>query len=79
MDWLDEVREIWGKCTEQEASDLLWMCTAFPAADVEHVKKQLVDIKEKSGGDYDRALAIADAEIGEAMRNPTPKPTPTKA
>ena len=62
------VERIWGReVTEEEMNGLLWHCTAFPAAEAEHVEKQLVKAREKSGGSYDLAMEQADNEISEAM------------
>lgn len=62
------VRRIWGKCTNKEIEGLLWQCTAFPMASVEHVEQQLQEAKRNSGGDYAVAMKQADDAITEAMK-----------
>ncbi len=68
MTGLEFVRHIFGPCAMDEAESLLWTCTAYPMCSVELVKEQLLDIKDKSGGDVGKALAIADAETKAAMK-----------
>ncbi len=63
------VRRVWGSCTDEQADTLLWSCTAFPCCDVPHLEKQLLDIKEKSGGDFEKAWRIAEKETNEAMKD----------
>ena len=63
------VERIWGKpVTGEQIEGLLWHCTAFPCISVEMLEEQLMKVKEESGGDYDRAMAQAEAQINEAMK-----------
>lgn len=63
------VERVWGKpVTDEQVEGLLWHCTAFPAISVEMLEEQLRKVKGESGGDYDRAMAQADAQINEAMK-----------
>ena len=61
------VERIWGKCTKKQMEGLLWHCTAFPCIDVEELEKQLKEVKEKSGGNYDVAMEQAEQSIQRAM------------
>jgi hypothetical protein len=63
------VRRIWGSCSKEEMDGLLWSCTAFPCASPEIIEKQLLEIKQKSGGNYKKAMVIADEETQEAMKD----------
>ena len=76
MTGLEFVRHVFGPCTIDEGEALLWECTAYPCCDVAHIKKQLLYIKEKSGGNVGKALAIADAETKAAMKDLPEEPTP---
>ena len=63
------VERIWGrKASDEELDGLLWHCTAFPCVGVEELEKQLIKVKEKSGGDYDKAMEQAEESINEAMK-----------
>ena len=63
------VERVWGRpCTKEEVEVLLWHCTAFPCVDVEYLEKQLIEIRERSGGDFEKAWKLADQDIGEAMK-----------
>ena len=70
------VQRIFGTDSAKEADTLLWHCTAFPFASVLHVARQLRDIRKKSGGNFEKAIAIADKEIEEAMRGASPVAPP---
>lgn len=61
------IERIWGKCTKEQMEGLLWHCTAFPCIDIDELEKQLEEVKRKSGGDYNLAMAQAEKEIEEAM------------
>ena len=63
------VNRVWGECSEEQMDGLLWHCTAFPFVDVEELERQLVKVKEQSGGDYDVAMAQAEEQIDAAMRS----------
>ena len=63
------VRRVWGECTEDEADSLLWNCTAFPMASVEHVEKQLLQAKVDSGGIVGLAMQQADEVVEKAMKS----------
>ena len=67
MTWYEEVKQIWGECTREEAEALLWSCTAFPCCSVETIYKQLEEIKEKSSGDFNRAIQICENELNAAL------------
>ena len=41
----DLVREVFSGATDEECEFLLWENTAFPFCDIEHVKKQLLELK----------------------------------
>ena len=45
----------------------MWMGTAYPFADQNYVAQQLKDLSEKSNGDFNKAMIIADQEIEAAM------------
>lgn len=63
------VERIWGTpVTDDQLDGLLWHCTAFPCIDVTELEKQLRKVKADSGGDYERAMAQAEAQINEAMK-----------
>jgi hypothetical protein len=62
------VTRIWGPHTEEQLEGLLWHCTAFPCVDIETLEKQLKKVKEQSGGNYKKAMEIAEKEINEAMK-----------
>lgn len=62
---------IWGReLTDKEVELLLWHCTAFPCLDPEPLEKQLIEVRDKSGGDIDTACRQASEEMTEAMANP---------
>ncbi len=63
------VERIWGrKVSDEELNGLLWHCTGFPCVDVEILEKQLIKVREESGGDYDKAMEQAEKSIREAMK-----------
>jgi len=61
------VKRIWGECTLEQMDGLLWHCTAFPAIGVDELELQLKRVKKQSGRDYDKAMAIAEKEINQAL------------
>jgi hypothetical protein len=68
------VREFFPNATDDECEGLLWQCTCFPAMGgddkaIEYYRTQLRDMAEKSNSIPVRAMAIADAEISEAMKD----------
>ena len=63
------VERVWGKSvTIDEMNGLLWHCTAFPCIDVDILEEQLCHVRDESGGDYDKAMAQAEAQINEATK-----------
>lgn len=67
------VERVWGKpVTNSQIEGLLWHCMAFPCIDVSMLEKQLMRVRDESGGDYDKAMAQAEEQINEAMRGLTP-------
>jgi len=62
------VERIWGNVTNEECEGLLWHCTAFPSVDWDELEIQLKKVKEKSGGDYDKAMEQAERAINKAMK-----------
>ena len=63
------VERIWGDCTEEQMEGLLWHCTAFPCIGVDELEKQLKKVKKQSGGDYGIAMATAEREIEQALKD----------
>lgn len=58
------VERIWGKkLTEREIELLLWLCTNYPRINVEELEKQLVEVRDKAGGDIGLACKQASEEI----------------
>lgn len=43
--WMDLAREIFPDATEDHLDFILWNHTAFPFADVDHIRRQLIDYK----------------------------------
>ena len=64
---VDAVRRYFPDVPDDDYGDFLMTATAFPCAGGEHVAKQLEEMAEKSGGDWRRAMAIADEEMEAAM------------
>ena len=63
------VERIWGKpLTMEQMEGLLWHCTAFPCVCVATLEKQLVHVRDESGGDYDKAMAQAEEQITQAIK-----------
>ena len=67
--WIDLVHQHWGKCTDQAADALLWSCTAFPVDDHYEVAKQLKVIRDRSGGDVQKAIDICRDEYDEGLKD----------
>lgn len=47
--WGDVVREVFPEASDAQAEYLLWERTAFPFADVDHVRQQLLEDREHYG------------------------------
>lgn len=71
--FLNECRKFFPGCSEEDAHNLVWNATAFPFASVEYCRKQLREASMASGRNVAVALAMADMELEQAMRNPEPK------
>ena len=65
---LDALHGIWPGLSWDEYSDLLWVCTPFPAGDHEHVRRMLQDYHDRSGGDVGRAYDLARADLNKARQ-----------
>ena len=65
---VDGVRQYWPTLPEEDFDTLLWQCTCYPAGGPEDVVPQLREMAEKSGCDFGKAMAIADAEIEAALK-----------
>lgn len=63
------VKRIWGTCTLEQMDGLLWHCTAFPCISVSELEAQLKEVKKQSGGDYNKAMATAEKEIDQALKD----------
>lgn len=70
---IDLARKYFQGKTDEDYNTLLWGATAFPFCDPDHLDGQLKDLAEKSSGDINMCLAIADAEIGQAHEEMTRK------
>lgn len=66
--WIDLAKRIFGTHSDKEAHDLLWFATCFPFGSILHVARQLKDLRIRSNGNFDVAMAIADKEMEEAMQ-----------
>ena len=65
------VERIWGKpVTDDQLDGLLWHCTAFPCVSVEMLEEQFTKVRDESGGDYDKAMSLAEEQINQAMKEP---------
>lgn len=53
--------------SQEDKYQLLMGATAFPFGGPEIIEGQLVELKEKTDGSLDGALAFADAELAAAM------------
>ena len=65
--WNELAMRIFGTDSKEEASHLLWGATAFPFASPLHIARQLKDLKKRSGGNFDIAMAIADTEARKEL------------
>ena len=64
---VDAVKTIWPELAWPEQYDLLIGATAFPFSGPNETAKQLRDIHKRSGGDFNTAMSIVDAEWNQAM------------
>lgn len=64
----DKVRAMWPGCSDEELDDVLWSTTTFPFGNETQVLAQLRLSYETSGGNIEKAISDAHAEIEEAMR-----------
>ena len=60
---LDACKKYWPGLNVEDRTALLIGATSFPFASGEETVAQLKDMAERSGGDLDVALAIADEEL----------------
>jgi hypothetical protein len=67
MTYNDLVVEVFPNATTEDCEKLLWYCKAFPFCDVEHTKRQLKEIYERSGGNVSVAIALAHDDIDTAI------------
>lgn len=65
--WLEFARQHWPGISDDDAERILWECTAFPFADVETVKRQILESHSGSGGDVDLAISQSHAALDQAM------------
>ena len=61
--------ELWPELTIEEWSSLLMCTTAFPFADPEHVRSQMVENLANHGKNFMALLAAADVEMENGMRS----------
>jgi hypothetical protein len=64
---VDAVREFFPDCPDDQFGNFLMSATAYPAAEGAHVRKQLEELKAKGCQTWHDAMAMADAEMHEAM------------
>lgn len=64
--FLNECRKFFPKCSASDASHLIWNCTAFPFAPIEHCRKQLKEISQRSNRNVNAAMAIAQSDMEKA-------------
>ena len=77
MKALDIVKEYFSTATDEQASDVLYMCTNWPNSFIpkqgqnieDCLREQLKDIAERSQADPEVACQIADKELAEVMRD----------
>jgi hypothetical protein len=67
MTYIDLVKKHWPEVSDEVADMILWEMTAFPFASVEHTEKQIIEIRELSGGDIQKACDICMKKTDEAM------------
>lgn len=65
---IDAIKETWKDLPEENYDDLLMGATCFPFGDPEEIKKQLIEIGEKSNYNLGFALEIAWIEMKVEMR-----------
>jgi len=63
----DPVRRYFPDIPDDKYSDFLFQTTAFPFDTAENIAEQVKEMAEKSGGDWQRAMAIADEEMDAAL------------
>lgn len=63
----DAVTKHYPTLTDEERGELLMGATAFPFCSPEHLESQLVELKEKTDGTLNGALAFADMELDRQM------------
>ena len=63
----DVVRRHFPDIPVDKCVDFLFQVTAFPCTSVEHIVKQIEEMADKSGGDWELAMEIADEELDAAM------------
>lgn len=64
---LEAAQEIYPELTEQDRVRLLWEATAFPFAQPEHIRKQLMDHKANTDGSVQAAINRAAENMDAAM------------
>lgn len=64
--FLEHIKEAWPGLPEDEYPDLLMSVTSFPFGKAAKVIEQLTRMYRDSGGDVDKAMAIADDEMSQA-------------
>lgn len=67
MTYIELAQSIWLGITEDQASTVLWNCTAFPFDSVEGTTLALMEAYKASGGDVSIALAQADDALFAGM------------
>ena len=68
MTWTDLVEKAFPEARFYAQRDaLLWCCTSFPACSPEHARKQLLEIRQRSGGDVPLALDLSHADLDREM------------
>lgn len=65
--YADLVRRLWGPLTDEQVDHLLWSCTSFPCTSALQVARDVKRAKRMSGGDLDKAVALAYEELNLLM------------
>ena len=69
---VDLCKELMPGISDKDMGRFLWDATAFPFADWDYQEKQIRSMVERSGGDVDKAIALAcedmDKEYEEYKR-----------
>lgn len=63
------LNKFWSHLNEKERSDLLMNATSFPMNDGEGTYQELKEMAERSGGDLDLAIAMANDDLDKAMQH----------